>query len=218
MEVVDSSDQLISTKLLNGEEVINIIVVYAAPTVSRRSGLWAQLREVMCGVVGSLLVGGDFNTIVRLDERSGGNGRLSQDSVTFGDWINKSPLIDMGFKGKQFTWRRGREERTLVAKRLDRVLCCPATRLRWQEAKVTHLPFLSSNHVPLYVQLSPETVMDPRWRPFRFEAAWMKHECFKDLLLASWRRDLSTPDALKQLEVTLCRWNREVFGVVQRRK
>ena len=105
---------------------------------------------------GPVIIGGDFNTIVRLDERSGGNGRLSEDSLTFGDWINEMSLIDMGFSGSQFTWKRGKTESTFVAKRLDRLLCCAHSRLKWQEARVSHLPFLASDHAPLYLQLAPE--------------------------------------------------------------
>lgn len=47
-----------------------------------------KLSDVMRGVVGPLIVGGDFNTIVRIDERTGGNGCLSTDSLAFGDWIS----------------------------------------------------------------------------------------------------------------------------------
>lgn len=162
-------------------ECLNMIVVYAAPTVSRRSGLWGELKNVVLGIAGPLVIGGDFNTIVRVDERSGGNGSLSLDSLEFGEWINELSLIDMGFKGSKFTWKRGRYESTFVAKRLDRVLCCPHARLKWQEAVVTHLPFLSSDHSPLLVQLCPEKKGDPRRRPFRFEAMWLKLEGFKQL-------------------------------------
>lgn len=49
---------------------MNIIVVYAAPTVIRQSGLWDKLKEVIQGLDRPLIIGGDFNTIVRLDERS----------------------------------------------------------------------------------------------------------------------------------------------------
>ena len=112
----------------------------------------------------------------------GWNGRLSPDSLAFGDWINELALVDMGFKGNQFTWRRGKETRNFVAKRLDRVLCSAQTRVRWQEAVVSHLPFLASNHAPVYVQLEPEQRGNPRRRPFRFEAAWLKHDGFKELL------------------------------------
>lgn len=164
---------------------MGLIVVYAAPTVSRRSGLWKKLREVVSSITEPVVIGGDFNTIVRLDERTGGNGQLSPDLLSFGDWINELSLIDMGFRGNRFTWRRGRKESTFIAKWLDRVLCCAQTRLQWQEATVPHLPFLSSDHAPLYVQLSPEMQGDPRRCPFCFEAAWLSHSGFKDLLLAS---------------------------------
>ncbi|KAL1194857.1 hypothetical protein V5N11_020072 [Cardamine amara subsp. amara] len=124
----------------------------------------------------------------------------------------------MGFGGNKFTWKRRRVVNTFVAKRLDRVLCCAHARLKWQEAKVTHLPFLSSDHAPLYVQLSPMVGGNPKRRLFCFEAAWLSHEGFKELLLSSWKKNITTPAALKQLQKTLRRWNREVFGDVQNRK
>ncbi|CAA7018343.1 unnamed protein product [Microthlaspi erraticum] len=216
--VISSTNQFIQAMMANGDEVLNLIVVYAAPTVSRRSGLWDQLRDIIGGVTGPVIVGEDFNTIVRLDERSGGNGSLSADSMEFGQWINDLSLIDMGFRGHAFTWKRGREECFFVTKRLYRVLCCAQSRLRWQEATVTHLPFLASDHAPLYLQLAPVSRGDASRRPFRFEAAWLKHDTFKDLLEASWNTSLSTPEALEILRTRLRRWNREVFGEVQRRK
>lgn len=164
-----------------------------------------------------VIVGGDFNTIVRVDERTGGNGRLSPDSLSFGNWINEMLLIDMGFKGNQFTWKRGKEERFFVAKRLDRILCCAQSRLKWQEATVMHLPFLSSDHSAMYLQLGPKARLDAR-RPFRFEAAWLSHPSFKELLLASWDPNLDTRNALGKLSVVLRMWNKEVFGDVNRRK
>ncbi|CAA7042858.1 unnamed protein product [Microthlaspi erraticum] len=55
-------------------------------------------------------------------------------------------------------------------------------------------------------------------RPFRFEAAWLKHSDFKQLVLTSWKGDISTPKALDSLRIILKKWNREVFGDVQKRK
>ena len=53
-----------------------------------------------------------------------------------------------------------------MAKRLDRVFCCGQTRLQWQDASVSHLPFLASDHAPVYLQLCPDVVRDPSRRPF----------------------------------------------------
>jgi len=38
--VLESSDQFVHARVMIGTEIIHIIAVYAAPTVSRRSGLW----------------------------------------------------------------------------------------------------------------------------------------------------------------------------------
>lgn len=218
VNIVKSSEQFIHATVSKDAELTHMIVVYAAPSANRRSGLWNELRAEIQSITEPLLIGGDFNTIVRLDERTGGNGCLSPDSLEFGEWIHDFSLIDMGFKGNKYTWRRGRMESTFIAKRLDRVLCCPVARLKWQEATVTHLPILSSDHAPLYIQLCPKIKGDPRRRPFRFEAAWLQHDGFKALMEASWNKELSTPIALNQLRITLKKWNKEVFGDVHAKK
>lgn len=80
------------------------------------------------------------------------------------------------------------------------------------------LIFLCSDHTPLYLQLQPEVKGDPRRRPFRFEAAWLKHDSFKELLQNSWNGEINTPNALFALRQKLRKWNREVFGDIQQRK
>ncbi|KAL8143120.1 hypothetical protein V2J09_016152 [Rumex salicifolius] len=118
------------------------------------------------------------------------NGRLSPDSVEFGDWINRLCLVDLKFKGQRYTWFRDRDTTNKIAKRLDRVLCCAQGRLRWQEAPS---PMLHS-----FPPTTPHCIFNSR-RPFRFEAAWLSHEDFKALLAASWNPNLSTLEALNQL-------------------
>ncbi|CAA7053635.1 unnamed protein product [Microthlaspi erraticum] len=217
-EVLHSAEQLIHVRVKKEADVVHIIVVYEAPSVSRRSGLWMQLRDLIQMVNEPVIIGGDFNTIVRVDERTGSNGQLSPDSLEFGNWINDTMLIDMGFKGNCFTWKRGKDERFFVAKRLDRILCCAQARLKWQDATVTHLPFLASDHSALYLQLVPPVTGNARRRPFRFEAAWMSHTSFRELLSASWDPNIDTRKALAKLEKVLRKWNKEIFGDIKTRK
>lgn len=68
------------------------------------------------------------------------------------------------------------------------------------------------------MQLSPEVERNPSRRPFRFEAAWLNHSSFKELMIASWDGRLKTPEALNKLRVKLKRWNKDVFGDIQKRK
>jgi len=48
--VVESSDQYIHATVTKDAEVVHLIVVYAAPIVSRRSGLWSRLKNVVEGI------------------------------------------------------------------------------------------------------------------------------------------------------------------------
>lgn len=105
-----------------------------------------------------------------------------------------------------------------MTKRLDCVLYNAQARLKWQEAGVSHLPFLSSHPVPLYLQLVPKVKCNPKRRPFRFEAAWLSHDGFKELLRTSWDPSITTPQTLAGLHDTLRRRNREVFGEINTRK
>ncbi|XP_010490075.1 PREDICTED: uncharacterized protein LOC104767797 [Camelina sativa] len=186
MSIVESSEKLVLARVDDGVNPMHIIVVYADPTPTGRCGIWDKLSEVIEGISESFMVGGDFNIVVRLDERSGGNGRLSPDSLEHGSLINANSLIDMGFKGYKFTGRRGRVVHNYVAKFLNR--------------------------------MSPEVQCDPRRRPFRFEAAWLSHLEFKDMLASSWDIAITTQLALQRLTVTLKKWNYEAFGDIQRRK
>ena len=105
-----------------------------------------------------------------------------------------------------------------MAKRLGRVFSCGQTRLQWQYASVSHLPFLASDHAPVYLQLCLDVVRDPSRRPFWFEAAWLKHSSFQDLLSASWNAILNTPAALEEMKVKLKKWNRDVIGDTKKKK
>ncbi|KAL8161182.1 hypothetical protein V2J09_012671 [Rumex salicifolius] len=216
--ILNSTFQFIHARVESDGEVTHIFAVYAAPSAQRRSMLWTELKDIVNGISDPVFLGGDFNSIVRVDERSEGNGRLSPDSMEFGNWINELSLVDMGFRGNKFTWTRGRSSATYIAKRLDRVLCNPQARVRWQEATVSHLPPLSSDHVPLHLVMMPKNGGNPARRPFRIEAAWLAHPSFKEILSASWDPNISTPAALNVLKYKLKKRNKEVFGNIFARK
>lgn len=57
VEIVVPSNQFIHARIVIGDESMNLVVVYAAPSVSRISGLWEELREVVRGAKGPLIIG-----------------------------------------------------------------------------------------------------------------------------------------------------------------
>nr|KYP36273.1 hypothetical protein KK1_042630 [Cajanus cajan] len=51
----------------------------------------------------------DFNAILYSHERVGGVGTSCiRGDNAFRDWVNHCNLVDLGFIGAPFTWRRGR--------------------------------------------------------------------------------------------------------------
>lgn len=99
VSVIDSTDQFIHVRVEDGAEILHLVAVYAAPTVSRRSGLWNSIQNTVQNIDGPLVIGGDFNTIVRIDERTGGNGCLSTDSIAFGNGLVNWLLLTWVFAG-----------------------------------------------------------------------------------------------------------------------
>ena len=65
---------------------------------------------------------GDFNELLALDVKNGGNSRLMGPMVEFKNTLLHCGLVDMGFSGYPFTWRNGRQGEAFVEERLDRVV------------------------------------------------------------------------------------------------
>ena len=77
---------------------------------------------------------GDFNAILGKDEKCGGS-RQVVGCKKFGAWIRDYSMVDMGFIGSIFTWKRG-----IVQERLDRFVCNEDWKDRVNMFRVSHLP------------------------------------------------------------------------------
>jgi hypothetical protein len=89
-------------------------------------------------------------------------------------------LIDLGFSGHPFTWKRGN-----LQERLDRVL----SNMEWQErfpsSAVIHISIPSSDHCGLFLQLSTDEGT-PRRNYFKFLRSWLEHPDFASQVKNSW--------------------------------
>lgn len=82
----------------------------------------------------------------------------------FRETFNSHALVDIGFKGPQFTWRRGG-----ICERLDRVVA----NLGWQNLfPSTILSFLNSDHMPLLLQLSSSSGNSDMVKYKRYKRWW----------------------------------------------
>ncbi|KAL8151271.1 hypothetical protein V2J09_021079 [Rumex salicifolius] len=95
IDVIEKNSQFIHAKVGKRGHCFNLFAVYASPNPSRRRSLWPLLHQCMVNLHHPTFIRGDFNTIMRLDERFGGSG----------------------YSGPKYTWSRGRTTANRIAKR-----------------------------------------------------------------------------------------------------
>ncbi|KAF7812949.1 reverse transcriptase [Senna tora] len=127
---------------------------------------------------------GDLNDISSQSEKLGGRINPSSKFFNLQNFMIEFDMIDMGFKGSLYTWSNGRAENRNVKERLDRSLCNLSCRMAFPRAQVFHLPFLCFDHCPIVLNLNYVDIKTPK--VFKFEAIWIKHPDYPDLIKDSW--------------------------------
>ncbi|KAL7254737.1 hypothetical protein ACSBR1_008974 [Camellia fascicularis] len=103
--------------------------------------------------------------------------------------------------------------------RLDRAMSNDKCRALFPEGTVRTLPRMYSDHSPLVVFTQDMHPSNPKSRPFRFEAAWLCHPNFPDVVLKSWANmNTNLVGAITEFTHNVKTWNKEVFGNVFKRK
>ncbi|XP_072058140.1 uncharacterized protein [Arachis hypogaea] len=193
VRVLDAVDQCISLEIQMGAFSSFCSVVYANPHVHWRMRLW--------------------NDLIRNEVRGGSfyNAR----SEKFAETLAECNLFDMGAIGRNFTWFRKVKGGLQVAKKLDRAVINQEWRLLFPEAYNEVLARLHSDHCPLLIRCKKEGTAKKGNRPFRFQAAWLTHPLFRDVVHTAWSK--GAPDVIKSLlevQKDALNFNKEIFGNV----
>ncbi|KAL0309433.1 UNVERIFIED_CONTAM: hypothetical protein Sradi_5885600, partial [Sesamum radiatum] len=117
-QVLVDREQLLHVRLESNKwpKPLFVTAVYAKCDTVERRALWDALRAVLVGA-SPWIVGGDFNTVLSPDERSGGSAPSGIAMSNFHYVIADSALVDAGYVGSPYTWYSRR-----LHQRLDRVL------------------------------------------------------------------------------------------------
>lgn len=192
--------------------------VYASPDPTKRKELWAELQEFSRTHNKPWLIAGDFNDTRFPSERNTSCHETTRRSVLFNEWVDDMQLMEIEFSGAAHTWARGLTPETRRSGRLDRALCNSEWGLRFEAAKVKHLPAVHSDHCPLLISPNGFMPLHHINRPFRFQAAWLRHESFHDFVQDKWHREEKLIPALAKLSEDLQKWNKEIFGNIFHKK
>ncbi|KAK4350790.1 hypothetical protein RND71_030103 [Anisodus tanguticus] len=163
------------------------------PTVARR-GLWDKLRDYGTSISQPWIVLGDFNTVMREEERYNmapiGNYEM-KDVI---DCRNDLGLSDMNSTGCEFTFNRDNK-----FSKLDRALINGVwLQEGWYGNAHFRRPGPFSDHTPCIVSiLDPPR---PKNKPFKFLNMWTAHAEFGNIIADAWSRDIPGT-----AQFTLCR-------------
>ncbi|KAH7864497.1 hypothetical protein Vadar_030200 [Vaccinium darrowii] len=131
-----------------------LINVYFSANDQLRKSQWDFFVRYKTCLGDDWLMWGDMNDLVCAEEKLGGSYRPACSFRGFQKFIDDCGLVDLGFKGYPFTWRNNRSGTDYIQERLDRVLAIPSWCLLFDQASVTHLNTVGSDHSALQLILS----------------------------------------------------------------
>uniref|UniRef100_A0A453F1H8 Endonuclease/exonuclease/phosphatase domain-containing protein n=1 Tax=Aegilops tauschii subsp. strangulata TaxID=200361 RepID=A0A453F1H8_AEGTS len=143
-------------------------VVYGPQEDADKIAFMQELRDVRASCPGPWMVCGDFNLILRDEDKSRGN--LNRRMMgRFRRLTNDLMLKEVYLNGRRFTWSNEQSPPTLV--HLDRVLCTSDWEDTHADCHLRCLASVVSDHSPLLLDCSPTHTARRR---FHFEDYWMR--------------------------------------------
>ncbi|KAL5805657.1 hypothetical protein ACOSQ4_028390 [Xanthoceras sorbifolium] len=149
---------------------------------TKLKGDWAARVKVQLGFSGGLHVdcvgkSGDFNELLHIEEKLGGNERIGPGMFNFRSVVELCDFVDLGFSGPLFTWNNKRGGSRNVQERLDRFF-----------ATIEHLGFMFSDHRPISAKFVRGGLNGSGGgdRKFRFEPFWLKDEECYSVICTAW--------------------------------
>ncbi|KAA3478112.1 reverse transcriptase [Gossypium australe] len=183
---------------------------YGNPEERGRRESWNLLRQLSIDQEDPWVVIGDFNEITSSDEKKGGRRRSNRQMIDFRSTLEDCNLEDLGFKGRWFTWERGRQKSTNIRERLDRGVATITWIDLFPHYQVNHLSHSFSDHCLILLDtMGMDSTREPNSQNFRFEARWCLDSNFAALIRNWWLEAEGTvPKRLEQMGSNMLKWTR----------
>ncbi|KAE8778177.1 hypothetical protein D1007_48945 [Hordeum vulgare] len=173
--IMDPDESYVSMEIY--ERAINfeweIVVVYGLANHSRSTAFLAELHRKISSATLPVVVGGDFNLIRCVQDKS--NGRVNFPGMQlFNDCIADLGLRELDRVGARLTWTNHQADSMMSI--LDRVFVDPEWELKSLLAFLQDLTRIGSDHAPLLLSSENDRLLLPP--RFRFKSFWLNHADF----------------------------------------
>lgn len=200
-----------------------LTVVYGEAQTHLRHQTWETLRDICSSSDLPWLCMGDFNEVLRPEEHEGVGERSNAQIQGFRDVVDSCRMMDIGFKGRFWTFEKKVTGGTYTRVRLDRALGSAEWSAQFPLASLSHLTAAFLDHSPILLDLNGGNEHPRRGSPlFRYEIAWDTHETLKETVQDAWtaRHPSERVDELKEklalVSGRLKKGNTDTFGSVRK--
>ncbi|PNX93586.1 ribonuclease H, partial [Trifolium pratense] len=215
--VEDIFHDTVTLKVSVGNDSWLLTGMYASPIYTKRLELWQHLISLNANFVGPWMVIGDFNEIILPNEQKGGNFSQNRADALL-RVVEECQFVDIATTGNKYTWARNCMGQRRIFKKLDRGIANLPWQLAFPEAYVEVLCRLHSDHHPLLLRCG-QLPQRRGPRPFRFEAAWITHPEYQNVVQTAWSQTTPCPIAgLNQVKTDSLIFNSNVFGNIRHQK
>ncbi|XP_052297218.1 uncharacterized protein LOC127902351 [Citrus sinensis] len=166
--------------------------IYGHPELSQKHNTWTLMKRLASLFSYPWCCFGDFNEIMHMHEKIGGNERNLNRVAEFREAVQSCNLQDMGCKGYPYTWSNKRYGNHFIEERLDRFLCSKDWEINFQESVSTNLVNWSSDHCPILLDFHERSKISrhagkslPR---DYYEDMWSSHEGCRSIVQEKWSR------------------------------
>ncbi|CAM8919819.1 unnamed protein product [Rhodiola kirilowii] len=171
--------------VVEGSSPFRFTLFYGHPVSSKREETCDLPRRLKNLSDLPWIVVGDFNEVLFGWEVQGRILRGEWQMRKFTEGLQDFCLIDLSFRGSQFTFSNRRKGVYETKARLDRALASQNWRFLFSEAEVLHKVATHSDHAPLVVKWKGGG-RSSRLNLFRFESMWLKHKEFAEVVSNIW--------------------------------
>lgn len=182
--------------------VWRLVVVYGSPYEEGKAEFLQELGDLLDNWDGPTIIGGDFNIVSNVKEKSNENIDLKWANL-FKEMDNMYSLVELKSSARAYTWTNNQDSPIMAA--LDKILCTTSFEQSFPLAFVSVRARATSDHVPLILNSGVKERKKPSL--FRFEKWWLEQADFKDLVKKIWNTPCAFNDALDiwQFKVRLFR-------------
>lgn len=162
---------------------MHVTVVYAYNTAIGRVPLWTDLQSIRATINEPLIILGDFNTTLFLDERVKCGEIDNQSTTELRTVVDALNVKDLKYSGMKLNWCNNHVEDRLYCK-LDRALINFEWLQSFPLSEAQFRPLISSDHSPCVVRFN-----DGVWKEnymFKYCNMWSLDPNFRNVVSKAW--------------------------------